>query len=199
MPKGIANAELISVIKLEEKGEQEAVHCDSKRPGVSGLTALVERQSVLVLFNGFRAMVILRRLIPDREEATSHLRSRLAALTPPRAFTDEEWVGTVEPCVWTSLVHQRFAAEKLAPLEMVRVPLDICDTIVLDSRCSHAGDRWLGRAGSLYWWHFHGFERSLALDLQDLLEKAEESSDTTVDLCEPDLLPIVTWSQALFK
>ena len=196
MPEKLASADLISAIKIEENGEEQSVHCDAEKPGNSVLTALVERQSVLVLFGGFRGMVILNRLTPDRKEATNCVRSRLAALTHPRTFSEDEWVNTVEPCVWEYLVHQQFAAEKLPPFEIVRVPLEISDTIILDNRCPHAGDRWLGIAGSLYRWHFYGFDRNI--EMQGL-EIAQESSETTVDLCEPDLLPIVTWTQALFK
>ena len=198
MPKEIARSDLLSVIKLQKNGKQQAVHCDAKKSGTSGLTPLVERQSVLVLFHGFRAMVILKRLIPDRKEATDYVRSSLQALTPPRMFTDEEWVDTVEPCVWEYLVHQQFTAERLPPFKMVRVPLETSQTIILDNRCPHAGDRWLGGPGvdSLYRWHFYGFERKMEVEG---LEMTEESSTTTVDLCEPNLLPIVTWTQALFK
>ena len=196
MPKGIASADLISVVKIEKNGNEQAVHCDAKKPGDSGLTPLVHRQSVLVLFHGFRAMVILKRLIPDRKEATNYVRSSLEALTPPHVFTDEEWVETVEHSVWEYLIHQQFMAEKLPPFEIVRVPLETSETIILDNRCPHAGDRWLGGADTWYRWHFYGFEREMAVEGLDI---SEESSDTTVDLCEPDLLPIVTWTPALFK
>ena len=66
MPEKLASADLISAIKIEENGEEQSVHCDAEKPGNSVLTALVERQSVLVLFGGFRGMVILKRLTPDR-------------------------------------------------------------------------------------------------------------------------------------
>ena len=131
-------------------------------------------------------MVILKRLTPDRKEATNYVRSRLAALTHQRTFSEDEWVDTMEPCVWEYLVHQQFAAEKLPSFEIVRVPLETSDTIILDNCCPHAGDRWLGIAASL----------KCNIAMQGL-QMAEESSDTTVDLCETDLLPIVTWTQAL--
>lgn len=200
MPEGLASANLLAMIKLLPEGAEQSVHCDSPEPGNSALSACKEGQSVLVMINGFRGMVILERLTPDREVATNFARSSLAAQSPPRTFNSDEWTNIVEPCVWEFLVHQQFTVEKLPPFEVVRVPLDVSETIILDYRCPHAGDRWRGPAGcdGLYRWHFYGFRRDV---IMRTLELTEESSETTVDLCEPQYLPIFTWAQksSLFK
>ena len=77
----------------------------------------------------------------------------------------------------------------MPPFEIVRVPLETSETIVLDNCCQQAGNRWLGGADIWYLWHFYGFEREMEVEW---LKISEESSDTTVDLCKADLLPFVT-------
>ena len=70
----------------------------------------------------------------------------------------------MEPGVWEYLVHRQFIAEKFSPCDIdASFARRFSDSIILDNRCPHAGDRWPRRASSLYWWHFYGFQRNIAL------------------------------------
>ena len=66
--------------------------------------------------------------------------------------------------MWEYLVHRQFIAEKFSPCDIdASFARRFSDSIILDNRCPHAGDRWPRRASSLYWWHFYGFQRNIAL------------------------------------
>ena len=71
------------MIESKQECEEQSFHCDSPEPGASGLTPMEEDQSVDILKGGFKAMVILEELRPDRKKATDLVRSRLADSSLP--------------------------------------------------------------------------------------------------------------------
>ena len=83
MPKSITTAESIAVIESKQGCTEQSFHCDSPEPGASGLTPMEEDQFVDILDGGFKAMVILEKLRPDRKKATDFVRSHLSDLSLP--------------------------------------------------------------------------------------------------------------------
>ena len=99
-----------------------------------------------------------------------------------------------EPFAWQFLVHEEFKARGVGDFQVVRVCAKKSHTIVMDSRCPHAGAPWTGgSAKRLYRGHVYGFR-------QDVMRRARESAAdkdeyTTEDLCSDDYFPIVSWAQ----
>jgi len=78
------------------------------------------------------------------------------------------------------------------PFEVVRVPVLKDQTIVLDTRCVHAGAPWSGEERA-YRGHFYGYEQDVLKQTPEQRTKKDEY--LTVDLCNDDLFPIVGWAQ----
>jgi hypothetical protein len=115
-------------------------------------------------------------------------------LHPPLDYTDETWAEIVEPLVWQYLVHKEFKARGLKDFEVVRFGIKKSQTIVLDSRCPHAGTAWTGGDRKrLYRGHFYGFRKDVLR--RNRVSAAEKDEHTTVDLCDNDHFPIITWAQ----
>ena len=125
------------------------------------------------------------------KEATELLRSRW---NPSPGCSDEEW-ASLEPSAWELLVHREFEARGVKTFEVVRVPIQKTKTVVVDSRTSHAGSPWKASSGRqrLYRGHFYGFRQDVLHRPPAVLGDKDES--TTVDLCDADNFPIVTWAQ----
>ena len=100
----------------------------------------------------------------------------------------------MEPSAWELLVHREFEARGVKKFEVVRVPIQKTKTVVVDSRTSHAGSRWnASRRDRLYRGHFYGFRQDVLHRPAYLLSVRDET--VTVDLCDADYFPIVTWAQ----
>jgi hypothetical protein len=174
-----------------QKGQQkdQSFHTDSLMPGFSAVRPFEQSQSVLVLWNGFRAIKILEELMEDRIEATEFVRS----LHTARRLSDTQW-QSVEPRVWELLVHKEFKARKLPDFEAVRVPVAVSCKIVMDTRCPHAGDSWSGRKRA-YRGHLYGYRRDIKERTNLGLSLTGKDEFATVDLTDRDLSPIVGWAQ----
>ena len=118
----------------------------------------------------------------------------LAWWNPSSGCSDEEW-ARLEPSAWELLVHRQFEARGVKKFEVVCVPIQKTMTVVVDSRTSHAGSPWKASSGRqrLYRGHFYGFRQDVLNRPPDVLGDKDES--TTVDLCDGDYFPIVTWAQ----
>jgi hypothetical protein len=139
-------------------------------------------------------MVILEELQADRKQATELVRSRLALQNPSFVCSDEKW-ETLEPSAWESLVHQEFKARGVKDFEVVRVRVKKTRTAVVDSRTAHAGTSWKALCGRkrLYRGHFYGFRQNVMKRKRSIVFQKDEY--TTVDLCDKDHFPIVSWAQ----
>jgi hypothetical protein len=142
-------------------------------------------------------MVILEELQADRKQATELVRSRLASQNPTFptfVCSDEKW-ETLEPSAWESLVHHEFKARGVKDFEVVRVRIQKTRTALVDSRTAHAGTSWkaVGGRKRLYRGHFYGFRQNVMKRKRYLVYQKDEH--TTVDLCDQDHFPIVSWAQ----
>ena len=133
MPEKVGNMELLAVLESLSGAEPQGFHCDSDKPGASGITSYEQDQFVYVLFFAFRAMRIQEDLRKDRLAATVLVRTILAAREI--SFSDEEWEDVIERSIWQFLVHEEFRVRGVRPFEVVRVPVLKDQTIVLDTRC----------------------------------------------------------------
>jgi len=143
------------------------------------------------------------QIVLQQPEVSSWKRRRVTMepapprLHPPQAplvYTDKEWEEIMEPLVWQYLVHKEFKARGLKDFEVVRFGIKKTQTIVLDSRCPHAGTAWTGGDRErLYRGHFYGFRKDVLR--RNRVSAAEKDEHTTVDLCDNDYFPIVTWAQ----
>ena len=219
MPKAVPEASSLALLETRPNAREQSFHCDSLEPGCSGVTAYEEDQFVYVLLYGFIAMLVYLKLKPERKEATDYIRSLLAGSAqgelaeadaatdtadPERVpaggggaciFSDEEWNSTVEPRIWEVLVHAEFKAKGVGDFEVLCVRIKKSQTIVVDSRCPHAGAPWTGgpECKRLYRGHFYGFRR-------DVMRRNRESPTdkdeyTTVDLCSGDYFPLASWGR----
>ena len=193
MPADVIDAEALAILESLPGVGVQGVHCDSSKPGATGITSYEQDQFIFVLFFAFHAMRILEELRKDRAAATQHIRSRLAALKRGRiVFSDEEWDAVTEKRIWQFLVHEEFKVRGVRAFEVVRVPVRKNHTIALDTRCPHAGAPWSGQRRA-YRGHFYGYERVLKkLAPAQVTDKDEYS---TVDLCDNDHFPIAGWAQ----
>ena len=197
MPKAVSDTGRLAVLGTFSGAEEQSFHRDSTEPGNSGITAYEEDQYVDVLWNSFIAMVILEELQADRKQATELVRSRLASQNPtfpPFVCSDEKW-ETLEPSAWESLVHHEFKARGVKDFEVVRVRIQKTRTALVDSRTAHAGTSWkaVGGRKRLYRGHFYGFRQNVMKRKRYLVYQKDEH--TTVDLCDQDHFPIVSWAQ----
>jgi hypothetical protein len=197
MPKAVSDTGRLAVLGTFSGAEEQSFHLDSTEPGNSGITAYEEDQYVDVLWNSFIAMVILEELQADRKQATELVRSRLASQNPtfpPFVCSDEKW-ETLEPSAWESLVHHEFKARGVKDFEVVRVRIQKTRTALVDSRTAHAGTSWkaVGGRNRLYRGHFYGFRQNVMKRKRYLVYQKDEH--TTVDLCDQDHFPIVSWAQ----
>ena len=197
MPKAVSDTGRLAVLGTFSGAEEQSFHLDSTEPGNSGITAYEEDQYVDVLWNSFIAMVILEELQADRMQATELVRSRLASQNPtfpPFVCSDEKW-ETLEPSAWESLVHHEFKARGVKDFEVVRVRIQKTRTALVDSRTAHAGTSWkaVGGRKRLYRGHFYGFRQNVMKRKRYLVYQKDEH--TTVDLCDQDHFPIVSWAQ----
>ena len=197
MPKAVSDTGRLAVLGTFSGAEEQSFHRDSTEPGNSGITAYEEDQYVDVLWNSFIAMVILEELQADRKQATELVRSRLASQNPtfpPFVCSDEKW-ETLEPSAWESLVHHEFKARGVKDFEVVRVRIQKTRTALVDSRTAHAGTSWkaVGGRKRLYRGHFYGFRQNVMKRKRYLVYQKDEH--TTVDLCNQDHFPIVSWAQ----
>ena len=197
MPKAVSDTGRLAVLGTFSCAEEQSFHLDSTEPGNSGITAYEEDQYVDVLWNSFIAMVILEELQADRKQATELVRSRLASQNPtfpPFVCSDEKW-ETLEPSAWESLVHHEFKARGVKDFEVVRVRIQKTRTALVDSRTAHAGTSWkaVGGRKRLYRGHFYGFRQNVMKRKRYLVYQKDEH--TTVDLCDQDHFPIVSWAQ----
>jgi len=194
MPKAVSDTGRLAVLGTFSGAEEQSFHLDSTEPGNSGITAYEEDQYVDVLWNSFIAMVILEELQADRKQATELVRSRLASQNPTFVCSDEKW-ETLEPSAWESLVHQEFKARGVKDFEVVRVRIQKTRTALVDSRTAHAGTSWkaVGGRKRLYRGHFYGFRQNVMKRKRYLVYQKDEH--TTVDLCDQDHFPIVSWAQ----
>ena len=190
MPAAVGDMELLAVLESLPGAEDQGFHFDSNKPGASAITSLERDQFVYVLFFAFHAMRIQEDLRKDRLEATGLVRSILAA--KDISFSDEEWKDTVERRIWQFLVHEEFRARDVRPFEVVRVPVLKDQTIVLDTRCLHAGASWPGEENA-YRAHFYGYERDLRKQTSE--QRLDKDEYLTVDPCNDNLFPIVGWAQ----
>jgi len=194
MPKAVSDTGRLAVLGTFSGAEEQSFHLDSTEPGNSGITAYEEDQYVDVLWNSFIAMVILEELQADRKQATELVRSRLASQNSPFVCSDEKW-ETLEPSAWESLVHHEFKARGVKDFEVVRVRIQKTRTALVDSRTAHAGTSWkaVGGRKRLYRGHFYGFRQNVMKRKRYLVYQKDEH--TTVDLCDQDHFPIVSWAQ----
>jgi hypothetical protein len=190
MPKELAEPGLAAVLESLPGAGAQGVHCDSLKPGATGITSYEQDQYVYILFFAFHAMRILQELGKDRLAATEHIRSRLAATGV--FFSDKEWTDVAEEGIWQFLVHEQFRVRRVRPFEVVRVPVCKNHTIALDTRCPHAGAPWSG-VRRAYRGHFYGYERALRKLAPD--EMTDKDEYLTVDLCDNDHFPIIGWAQ----
>ena len=195
MPETVSDTDRLATLASVSGVGDQSIHCDSPEPGNSGITAYDEDQDIYILWNSFLAMIVLGELQADREEATALLRSSWASRNPsPSGCTDAEW-KRLEPSAWELLVHHEFKARGVKDFEVVRVPIQKTKTVVIDSRTSHAGSRRnaSSRRDRLYRGHFYGFRQDVLHRPAYLLSVRDET--VTVDLCDADYFPIVTWAQ----
>jgi hypothetical protein len=191
MPKAVSDTDRIAVLGSWPDARDQSFHLDSPVSGNSGITAYGEDQDIYILWNSFLAVIVLGELQPDREEATALLRS---CWNPSSGCSEAEW-DLLEPSAWELLVHHEFMARGVKDFEVVRVPIQKTKTVVVDARTSHAG---CGRKASsrdtlLYRGHFYGFRQDVLHRPAAVLSDKDET--VTVDLCDADYFPIVTWAQ----
>ena len=110
MPAELAEAGLAAVLESRPGAGAQGVHCDSLKPGATGITSYEQDQYVYILFFAFHAMRILQELRKDRLAATEHIRSRLAATGV--CFSDKEWTDVAEEGIWQFLVHEQFRVRR---------------------------------------------------------------------------------------
>lgn len=132
MPETVGEMELLAVLESLPGAEDQSFHCDSKKPGASGITSFEKDQFVYVLFFAFHAMRILEDLRNDRLSATDYIRTSLAERQI--SFSDDQWERVAEPRIWQFLVHEEFRARGVSSFEVVAVPVRKDQTIVLDTR-----------------------------------------------------------------
>ena len=195
MPQEVWDASKLAIIASEPGASRQAFHWDAlRKAGNSGLTSVGCYQYVEVIWNGYRATRIYEELIPDRQAATAYARERLGAANPAVTFSDSEWDEEVEPRIWHFLVHREFEARRLPPFELVRVPVPKDTTLILDSRCPHAGAPSTNK-NRAYRWHYYAFANGLLTDPS----QADEYI-THFFGCQ-EYYPILGWAQRseLFK
>ena len=191
MPKSVSDTDRLAALATLSGAKEQSFHRDSPEPGNSGITAYGEDQDIYILWNSFLAMIVLEELLADREEATKLLRS---CWNPSSGCSEAEW-DLLEPSAWELLVHHEFMARGVKDFEVVCVPIQKTKTVVIDSRTSHAGSRRSAssRRDRLYRGHFYGFRQDVLHRPAYLLSVRDET--VTVDLCDADYFPIVTWAQ----
>jgi hypothetical protein len=155
--------------------------------------ALREKQYLIILLNGYRAMRSLDRMLAKRTEALDYVRDRIAAHAP-EGWIARNWNAQAEHRVWNYLCCLQFEHEGIGAITAVRVPIEVGETLVVDNRTLHGGSRGMeGRNGFRF--HTYGYNR----DIRSKRERGDldDDSDVTIDPLELKLgfFPVCRWAQ----
>jgi hypothetical protein len=189
----ITERDLLSLILALPDANSQTMHGDSLQVGCSLLMALREKQYLIILLNGFKAMRSLDRMLAKRTEALNYVRDRIAAQAP-EGWIARNWNAKAEHRVWNYLCCLQFEHEGIGAITAVRVPIEVGETLVVDNRTLHGGSRGMeGRNGFRF--HTYGYDR----DLRKKRERGDldDDSDVTIDPLELKLgfYPVCRWAQ----
>lgn len=172
----------------------QEIHLDAWESGWSFLTALERDQELLILWNGYKCICMLERLVKDRKAACSMVRTKVS--DGGNTFTDEDWGNKIEPRVWNWLCTIQVEATlgSFPGLQIKRVKIEKGWTIAVDSRTPHGGAPWTGPMGAMRL-HMYAIDRAInAVTSSD----EYETQDATIDIRHCDYCPIVHWAQRQF-
>jgi hypothetical protein len=152
-----------------------------------------EKQYLIILLNGYRAMRSLDRMLAMRKEALNYVRERIADKAP-EDWIARNWDVKAEHRVWNYLCCLQFEHEGIGAITAVRVPIEVGETLVIDNRTLHGGSRGMeGRNGFRF--HIYGYDR----DLRSKRESGELDDDSliTIDPLDPKhgFYPVCRWAQ----
>jgi hypothetical protein len=189
----ITHRDLLSLILALPDANSQTIHGDSLQDGCSLLMALREKQYLIILLNGYRAMRSLDRMLAKRTEALNYVHDRIAAHAP-EGWIARNWNAKAEHRVWNYLCCLQFEHEGIGAITAVRVPIEVGETLVVDNRTLHGGSRGMkGRNGFRF--HTYGYDR----DLRSKREAGELDADflITIDPLNPKhgFYPVCRWAQ----
>ena len=189
----ISAQDLISLILALPDANSQTIHGDSLQVGCSLLMAVREKQYLIVLLNGFRAMRSLDRMRVKRTEALNYVRDRIAAQAPADWIT-RNWNAKAEHRVWNYLCCLQFEHEGIGAITAVRVPIAVGETLVVDNRTLHGGSRGMkDRNGFRV--HTYGYDRDLRS--KRAAGDTDEDHNVTIDPLQLHLgfYPVCRWAQ----
>jgi hypothetical protein len=191
--RAVTDKDLLSLILALPDANSQTMHGDSLQLGGSLLMALREKQYLIILLNGYRAMRSLDRMLAKRTEALNYVHDRIAAHAP-EGWIARNWNAKAEHRVWNYLCCLQFEHEGIGAITAVRVPIEVGETLVVDNRTLHGGSRGMkGRNGFRF--HTYGYDR----DLRSKREAGELDADflITIDPLNPKhgFYPVCRWAQ----
>jgi uncharacterized coiled-coil protein SlyX len=191
--KKITDKDLLSIILALPDAGSQTMHGDSLQHGGSLLMSAREKQYLIILLNGYRAMRSLDRMLAKRKEALNYVRERIAD-NAPEDWIARNWDVKAEHRVWNYLCCLQFEHEGIGAITAVRVPIEVGETLVIDNRTLHGGSRGMeGRNGFRF--HIYGYDR----DLRSKRESGELDDDSliTIDPLDPKhgFYPVCRWAQ----
>jgi hypothetical protein len=172
----------------------QEIHLDSLDDGWSFLTAMEGDQELLVLWNGFRSVCVMKEIAADRAAACNLVRTIVEEL---QAWSDKEWSEDIEPRVWNWLsskhMEKKFGATPYLQMKRVRIPKGW--TIAVDSRTPHGGAAVGSSDTPRFRVHVYAVVR--AIDKAIAHDDGKATQDSTVNLrsWENFLFPIVSRAQ----
>ena len=185
----VPDLEHLAIVRSHGDAHGQGIHADSRRTGFTILTAIGKPQHLVVVLHGFRAMRIYNEIVADREDATRVLRERLH---DHRVFSDAEW-QRVESKAWEFLVHKEFEARRLPEFQAVRVPIQQGGSVVLDTRCLHAGAPGDGSPGLRA--HAYGLVYDDDAEPESAGDALHNDHLNTVDILNTHYAPVGTWGK----
>jgi hypothetical protein len=126
---------LLSIILSEQYNKAQGIHADSKYKGGSILQALGRKQYLIVVLNGYQAMLILNRINPHRSVLLEKLREKLSL------HFSSEWIQTNFNAdrLWNFLCSCHFDEELKGPIRPVLWPVEEGAYLLVDNLTPHAG------------------------------------------------------------
>jgi hypothetical protein len=127
---------LLSIILSEMNNKSQGAHADSKYKGGSILQAIGRKQYLIVFLNGFKAMRILKRMVPHRASLLEMIRTKLVdnGISP-------DWLREHfnEVRIWNFLCSLQLERELRGPIRPVLWPVEEGAFLLVDNLTPHAG------------------------------------------------------------
>jgi len=120
----LTDKDLLSIILALPDAGSQTMHGDSLQHGGSLLMSAREKQYLIILLNGYRAMRSLDRMLAKRKEALNYVRERIAD-NAPEDWIARNWDVKAEHRVWNYLCCLQFEHEGIGAITAVRVPIEV--------------------------------------------------------------------------